>query len=218
MPVIFSQHLTDNRIVGRETDRLVGLQLFVQMGRREQKRSALEYKIADTQEVIRVVTVPSEEDHRLIPVHHVLRRFDRKQVNRTVRGGSKPTFRPAAIHDIVRIEDIQQIETLACLIELPFITLLRPQAATTERLPGVVTPLDHGNIASQVATAGMRFHEIEHLMLGKQMFLAGNGITVVHIFIRPQGLFRIHMGRTVHISNSQRHIQAQRMFRISKRP
>ena len=181
------------------------------MGRREQKRSALEYKIADTQEVIRVVTVPSEEDHRLIPVHHVLRRFDRQQVNRTVRGGSKPTFRPAAIHDIVRIEDIQQIETLACLIKLPFITLLRPQAATTERLPGVVTPLDH-------ATAGMRFHEIEHLMLGKQVFLAGNGITVVHIFVRPQGLFRIHMGRTVHISNGQRHIQAQRMFRISKWP
>ena len=27
-----------------------------------------------------------------------------------------------------------------------------------------------------------------------------------------------HMGRTVHISNGQRHIQAQRMFRISKRP
>ena len=64
----------------------------------------------------------------------------------------------------------------------------------------------------------MRLHEIEHLVLGKQVFLAGNGIAVVHIFVRPQGFFRIHVGRTVHIGNSQRHIQPQGMFRIGKRP
>ena len=187
------------------------------MSSRKQKCSAFEYEIPDTQEIIRIITVPSEEDHRFIPVHHILRCFDRKQVNRTVRGGSEPTFRPAAIHDIVRIEDIQQIETFACLIELPFITLLRPQATATERFPSVITSLNHGNIASQISTAGMRFHEIEHLMLGKQVFLAGNGITVVHIFVRPQGFFRIHVGRTVHISNSQRHIQTQGVLRIGKR-
>ena len=132
LPVIFSQHLTDNRIVGRETDRLVGLQLFVQMGCREQQCPSFEYKITDTQEIIRVVAVPSEKDHRLIPVHHVLRCFDWQQIDRAVRGGCEPTFRPATIHDIVRIKDIQQVEAFACLVELPFIAFLRPQAAATE--------------------------------------------------------------------------------------
>ena len=52
----------------------------------------------------------------------------------------------------------------------------------------------------------MRFYKVQYTMLRVQMFLTGLGITVVGIFIQPQCLFGVHMGRAVHIGNCQRHI------------
>ena len=105
--IVITQHFTNNGVIYREFHRLVRLKFCIQMSSSQNKRATSKYIVTDTEEIALLKTVPTQEDHCLIFIHHILRSFDRQNIYCSIRRRSKPTFRTATVDDIIRIKDIQ---------------------------------------------------------------------------------------------------------------